>query len=94
METAVRPAQSGKEVCVIVTDTGIGMLAKVRERAMEPFFTTKPVDKGSGLGLSMVYGFVEQSGGHIEIDSEVGGALGSPFVCRMSWRQSTKRNRM
>jgi PAS domain S-box-containing protein len=54
-------------------DTGTGMTEEVRERAMEPFFTTKEVGQGSGLGLSMVYGFAEQSGGEMKITSELGG---------------------
>ena len=59
-------------VLVTVKDTGTGMPENVREHAFEPFFTTKPVGAGSGLGLSMVYGFVTQSGGHVAIDSTPG----------------------
>jgi len=57
---------------VAVQDTGTGMPPDLVERAFEPFFTTKEAGKGSGLGLSQVYGFVKQSGGHVTIDSEVG----------------------
>ena len=62
----------GDYVAVAVADTGVGMSAHVREHAFDPFFTTKGVGKGSGLGLSQVYGFVNQMGGHVTIDSAEG----------------------
>ncbi|MCH7866047.1 MAG: PAS domain-containing protein, partial [Myxococcales bacterium] len=65
--------KSGRDyVRIAVSDTGSGMTADVAEHAFEPLFTTKAVGKGSGLGLSMIYGFVTQSGGHVAIESVVG----------------------
>jgi signal transduction histidine kinase len=62
----------GQYVMIAVSDTGSGISPDIIEQVFEPFFTTKAEGKGSGLGLSMVYGFVKQSGGHVKIYSEVG----------------------
>jgi PAS domain S-box-containing protein len=67
-----RDIDPGQYVCISVTDTGVGMSADTVAKAFEPFFTTKPLGHGTGLGLSMIYGFAKQSGGNAKIYSEVG----------------------
>jgi PAS domain S-box-containing protein len=67
-----RDLPPGQYVSLSVTDTGTGMSAETIERAFDPFYTTKPLGEGTGLGLSMIYGFVRQSGGQVRIYSELG----------------------
>ncbi|OYU91132.1 MAG: hybrid sensor histidine kinase/response regulator [Bradyrhizobiaceae bacterium PARB1] len=71
--TADTPALApGDYIRIAVTDTGSGMAPEILARAFDPFFTTKPIGQGTGLGLSMIYGFARQSNGHVSIDSRVG----------------------
>ena len=73
----------GEYVMLSVTDTGCGMPQSTINRAFDPFFTTKPIGQGTGLGLSMIYGFSKQSRGHVAIQSEVGnGTTVSLFLPR------------
>ena len=69
---SVRDLPKGDYVGLSITDSGVGMAPDVVARACEPFFTTKPLGSGTGLGLSMTYGFARQSGGQVRIHSEVG----------------------
>jgi signal transduction histidine kinase len=80
----------GEYVRISVSDTGAGMSEEVRRRAIEPFFTTKGPGKGSGLGLSMVFGFARQSGGDLEIESEPGVGTTVTLVLPRAWPQADR----
>jgi PAS domain S-box-containing protein len=84
-------------VAVAISDTGIGIPEEIKSRVIEPFFTTKPVGKGSGLGLSQAYGFAAQSGGSMTIDSTVGRGTTVTFylpVAKALPAKPTKRDRV
>ena len=67
--TTLEPVKAGEYLMLAVSDNGTGMTPSVRAKAFDPFFTTKPIGQGTGLGLSMIYGFAQQSGGHVSLDS-------------------------
>ncbi|WP_339427600.1 MULTISPECIES: ATP-binding protein [unclassified Pseudomonas] len=70
--TTLEPVKAGDYVMLGVCDNGTGMAPKILAKAFDPFFTTKPIGQGTGLGLSMIYGFAQQSGGHVTIQSDPG----------------------
>jgi len=87
-------AKTGEFVMIAVTDTGQGIPAEIRDRVFEPFFTTKGIGLGTGLGLSMVYGFAKQSGGTVEVDSEEGrGTAIKLYLPRSAGRPAMKAER-
>ncbi|MBV7554278.1 PAS domain-containing protein [Pseudomonas sp. PDM28] len=70
--TTLEPVKAGDYVMIAVSDNGTGMTPSVLAKAFDPFFTTKPIGQGTGLGLSMIYGFAQQSGGHVSLFSRPG----------------------
>ncbi|ASJ73346.1 ATP-binding protein [Granulosicoccus antarcticus] len=84
--------KAGQYVCIAITDSGCGMSAATINQALEPFFTTKDVGEGTGLGLPMAFGFVKQSGGHLKIYSELDrGTTVKLYLPRVNAQQEVER---
>ncbi len=88
-----RDLPPGQYVSLCVTDTGTGMPPDVIAKAFDPFFTTKPIGMGTGLGLSMIYGFAKQSGGQVRIHSEVGQGTTVCIYLPRHWARRTRSKR-
>ncbi len=87
--------QAGQYVCIAISDSGCGMSEATISQALEPFFTTKDVGKGTGLGLPMAFGFVKQSGGHLKIYSELGrGTTVKLYLPRVNAQQEVERSEL
>ncbi|MGQ7843065.1 ATP-binding protein [Granulosicoccus sp. 3-233] len=85
--------EPGQYVCIAISDTGVGMSEATISQALEPFFTTKDVGRGTGLGLPMAFGFAKQSGGHLKIYSEPGrGTTVKLYLPRMNGSQEAARS--
>lgn len=90
---SMREISAGDYVSLAVSDNGVGMTPEVAKRAFEPFYTTKPIGLGTGLGLSMIHGFVNQSGGHVRIHSAVGqGTTVTVFLPRHAIAEAAPAN--